>query len=98
MDCRRLDAVRELAYVTRPFGCLDRAHCARAQRLAWQLVALDRLLQEPDGERHEIFDALVERWYALFEDLQPVVEVLAELFLGDRGLQVDVRRSDDTDV
>src|SRR5215468_7806646 len=61
-------------------------------------MALDDLAQELEAERDEVLTALGQRRDLDLEHLQPVVQVLAELALGDRGLEVGIGRRDDADV
>ena len=98
LDDEALHLVLQLAHVARPVVGLEELH--RLLREARRgLAELGRVaLEEVLGEERDVLAALAQRRHADGEDLEAVVEVLAEAPLGDLLLEVAVRRRDDAHV
>src|SRR5206468_2714347 len=93
-----LDEVLELPHVARP-----RVGLEPLDRLAREALELPAVLgsvdaQEVLGEDADVLVTLAERWHTDRDDIEPVVEVLAEAPLSHHLGQVLVRGGDDAHV
>ncbi|MNQ75336.1 hypothetical protein D3C85_901260 [compost metagenome] len=97
-DHRPLDGVLQLAHVARPVVVADRLERlgGELQRLAAHARTLAG--QEHPGDLQHVVLALAQRRQAQRDDVQAVVEVLAELAVLGQVLQVAVGRGDQAHV
>ena len=93
-DHRLLDDVLELAHVPRPVVGEQPRQGQPRDRPARQ-PALGQLLEEVLHEQRDVLEPVAERGQLDREDVEPVVQVLAEPAGGDGLGEVDVRRGDD---
>ncbi len=56
------------------------------------------LTEKPLDQQRDIFSALTQRRQLDGDDIQAVIEILAEAALSDAGLEITMRGSEDTDV
>src|SRR2546430_15627333 len=93
-----LDRVPQLADVSGPR--IGKQPLPRISRNSGRRAAhgLPKLFQERLGERKDILGAIAQRRDVDLEDVEPVVEVLAEGLPRDGGAQIPVRRGDDAPV
>ena len=99
-DDRALDDVLELAHVARPGVAGQRGHAPRRRGRAPCLPVARRELLRRSARpaRGMSLGAIAQRRQRDREDVEPVVEVLAELAVGDQLLEVAVGRRDDAHV
>src|SRR5258705_349544 len=95
---RPLDCVFELAYVARPPVADEQVVGGRRNRLHALLVALVELREEVVAEERNVLAALAYRRHAQGDRVDAEVEILAQLTLSQRGLEIDVGRADETEV
>ena len=97
-DNRAFDRVFELAHIARPR--IHRHPLARTIAKARQTLAvlLRETLQERLGEDQDVGTPLAQRRQNEFHHRQPVVQVLTQLVIGNRLLNILVGRRDDTNV
>src|SRR6516225_719699 len=93
-----LDDVLELPHVAGPRVCEEPLEHLRRESLDVLPVLRVELLQEVLRQYRNVLHPVAKRRKRDADDVQPVVEVLAEPALLDEPLQVLVRRRDDTDV
>ena len=97
-DDGALDAVFELADVTRPGIAVDRSERVRCEGLnAWVELAAEAVDEMP-REQDRVARAFGERGDFHHDLGEPVIEILAEAALGDHRVEVLVRRADDARV
>ncbi|MDT4788423.1 hypothetical protein FQZ97_208050 [compost metagenome] len=92
------DAVDQFAHVAGPVVLLDRAQRHRREAADACRRLLAHAVQHVFGDQQDVAAAFAQRWLAHAQHAQPVVEVAAEAFGGDRGFQVDVGGGDDAHV
>ena len=97
-DRRPLDHVAQLADVARPGVVLEQAHGVLVDALDRLAVARVELVQEGLDEERDVFLALAQRRQLDGEDVQAVVEILAQLAAADGFGRIDVGRGDDPHV
>src|SRR5262249_35443665 len=97
-DDRSLDDVLELSHVSRPAVPPEGGGRVGTDRRQPLTGPGRELTDEAFGEQQHVVPPLPERRQGEGKDAQPVVEILAELPVGNRAPQVAVRRSDDPDV
>src|SRR5215204_1081343 len=97
-DGRAFDDVAELADVAGPRVLLEDLHRFRVHRLDRLLVDAVELGQEALDQKRDIFTAVAERRQFNGEDVQPVIQVFAQLAGADRVRRIDIRRRDDAHV
>ena len=97
-DDQALDHVLELADVARPRIVAERLEGVGLDALDQVAVGGGEARQEVLDQAGDVFLALAQRRHPEVDDVQAVVEVLAELALGDEVLQVAVGGGDDADV
>src|SRR6185436_1851905 len=93
-----LDGVFELANVPRPSVALQRAHGGGLEPPDVLLELLREAIDEVRGERNDVLLALAQRRHLHVDDVEPVVQVLAELAAVDRLFEVLVRGGDQAHV
>ena len=95
---RALDDVLQLADVARPVVFLQQIQRLGGQLEVGLLVFLAVLLEEVLDQQRDVVLALAQRRQLHGDDVQPVVQVLAELAFVHHVAQIDVGRGDDPDV
>src|SRR5262249_45227425 len=93
-----LDSVLELPDVARPRALLYRRQRLRGEALHLRGELLGVLREERLGDDEDVVPALAERRQVDVDDVEPVVEVLAEASPADLLLEDAVGRGDDPDV
>ena len=95
---RALDRVLELANVAGPAVLLQTAHGVGRERGDTVAELAGEALQEVIRQRHDILAPVAERRDDDVHDVQSIEEILAELPLLDRRLEIDVGGGDDPDI
>ena len=76
----------------------ERLHRVRRQRRRLDLILLRELIEEEPQQHRNVFTTIAQRRHADVNDVQPVVEILAERLVGDAVDQNAVGRGDDANV
>ena len=97
-DHRALDDVAQLADVAGPGIRLQRGHVVPGDRLDALAERLRELLDEAPDQQRNVLGPLAQRRHADREDVEPVVQVLAERPRRDQLLEIAVGRGDDPHV
>jgi hypothetical protein len=97
-DRRPLDDVLQLAHVARPVVPLEQPERLGLHVAERRVVALGDLVQEVPAQLGHVLRPLAQRRQLDRHDVEPVEQVLAELALGDRRLEVAVAGGDDAHV
>src|SRR5438094_2931179 len=97
-DHRPLDEVRELPHVPRPRIPAERLERLAGDHLDVPIHRAGETLHEETDQRGDVVGSLAQRRDVDREDVQAVVEVVAEALLLDQPGQVAVRRGDKSDV
>src|SRR5439155_4824654 len=97
-DHRALDEVRELPHVPRPRIPAERLEGLAGDHLDVPIHRAGETLHEETDQRGDVVGSLAQRRDLDREDVQAVVEVVAEALLLDQPGQVAVRRGDQADV
>src|ERR1043166_5998082 len=97
-DRRSLDDVPQLADVARPVVVQQRRHGLRVQVQRMHVQLLAKLPQKGGRQLRDVFWTLSQRWNANVEDVDPVIEIGAELAACNGLSQVSIRRGDDAHV
>src|SRR6185312_528914 len=87
----------QLSDVPRPLVASQSSKRLPGDRLAWE-PALSKLSKEMLDQQRQVFDPLAERWQLDRNDVEPIIQVFAELAGGDGLGQVDVGRGEDSRV
>ena len=95
---RALDRVAQLAHVARPGIGVEGLPRLGVEALELLAVLLGELAQEGHGEQGDVVAPLAQGRHVDVDDVEPVVEVLAEGSLADLLLEVAVGRGDDAHV
>jgi hypothetical protein len=97
-DDRALDRVLQLAHVARPAVLQQLVARPLGEALDARVVLLDEPLEEVLGQQQRVAAAQAQRRHLDVDDVEAVVQVLAELALADRLGQVAVGRGDQPHV
>src|SRR5262245_5033742 len=95
---RALDGVLELPDVARPLRRLERPHGVARQGAQTVPLAAARLGAERGGHLGDVLAPFGQRRHADGDDIEPIEQILPELPVRHRTLQIHVRPRDDTDV
>jgi len=90
--------VRELADVSRPLGRRESVGEVVGDGDPRQAVARARARTEVARQLGDVLAPLGERRQADRQDVEPIEQILAELAVRDRGLEVDVGGGDDAQI
>ena len=93
-----LDDVAQLAHVARPVVELEHPHRLGRDRLDVASVARVELVEERLDDERQIVLAIAQRRQLDREDVEPVVEIVAQLAVADRVERIDVGRREHADV
>ena len=94
-----LEHVHQLAHVAGPvIGEQQVLRLGRQAHPARRRLLRAELREHVLGERHDVLGARAQRRQIEVDDVEPVVEVLAEAAVGEHRLEVLVRRGDDAHV
>src|SRR5262249_12673281 len=97
-DHRSFDEVAQLADVARPSPSLHDLERLVRDHLDAPAHPLGESIHEVAHERRDVFRALAQRWHVDREDVQPIVEVVAEAVLVDHPEESAVGRRDHPNV
>src|SRR2546428_13660053 len=91
------DDVLKLAHVAAP-GILQESGRRLGRQLLVSPVLLVELFEEARGKGEDLLLTLSQRGNANLDNIQTIVEILAELTSNERQLEVSIRCRDDADV
>ena len=93
-----LDDVFELADVAGPLVVDESAHGVWGEFADLEVVLFGEVVEEAVDEQGDIFSAAAQRRHLDGDDVEAVVEIVAELAFADGLAEVDVGGGDDADV
>src|SRR5690606_23847951 len=88
----------QLAYIAGPFGAHQQLYGFRSIDMPRLTGLLGDLLEEVGDEQRHILPALRERRHFDVHDVEPVIEILAEMPAHDELLQIAVSRGNDAHI